>query len=332
MLQEFVIHVPASFDQSERATVWESLATAFPALPGGLREVATPAPRLPTELLWVRVPCADWRTFNFDPVPVDRQVHTAVDAGWLRIALVADETIGAASLLDAATELVTRYQRFVDRRNGASATPQFERLLAAHRALYDLSKPLVRADYEHAIDAWRWMLRLEPTASAAAQIAVLFHDVERLVSESDVRIEQHAPDYVAFKRAHAARGATLTRNALRPLALGGDLIDRAVDLVARHEVPGEDPDLRLINDADALSFFSLNACGFLDYYGAAHTEKKIDYTLGRLSPAALPRLRDVKLRGDFADLLRGRLVKACIELACGDLDGPDAGHAGSALH
>jgi hypothetical protein len=59
----------------------------------------------------------------------------------------------------------------------------------------------------------------------------------------------------------------------------------------------------LINDADALSFFSLNASGFLDYYGVEHTRKKIDYTLRRLRPDARARLRGVHLRRDVRALL-----------------------------
>src|SRR5205814_582070 len=83
----------------------------------------------------------------------------------------------------------------------------FDKVLARHCELHDMNKPLVAADFDHARDTWRWVLRLAPHASLAVQVAALFHDVERLASESEARIEHRAADYEAFKKAHAAAGA-----------------------------------------------------------------------------------------------------------------------------
>lgn len=203
--------------------------------------------------------------------------------------------------------VLTRYQRFLGRRNPASAGPAFTRVLACHRALHDCAKPLVRADFDHALDTWQWMLRLDPHAGVAVQIAALFHDVERLVSEADVRIEQHASDYRAFKDEHARRGAAMTRAALAATGLDAAIIDRAADLVARHEQPGEDAERLLLNEADALSFFSLNSTGFLRYYGVEHTRRKVAYTLARLREPAREvrwRLSRIGLHATVAEMLR----------------------------
>jgi hypothetical protein len=163
----------------------------------------------------------------------------------------------------------------------------------------------VAADLDHALDTWRWVLRLQPSASLAVQIAALFHDVERLIAEPDVRVEHHAADYAAFKQRHAARGAALTRAVLQPLGPDQALLAAVEALVAGHEQGAADPDRQLLNTADALSFFSLNACGFINYYGPAHTERKIAYTLDRLSPAARPWLGLIRHRRDvFALLVR----------------------------
>jgi hypothetical protein len=164
----------------------------------------------------------------------------------------------------------------------------------------------VSADYDHARDTWRWVLRLHPEASAAVQIAALFHDVERLVSESDQRIEHHAPDYAKFKDAHAAAGARLTAAALVGLGAPPGLVGRVAELVATHERPAGDEDKALLNEADALSFFSLNAPGFARYYGPAHTAKKVAYTLARLEPRGRQVLREIRHRADIA-----RLIEAC---------------------
>src|SRR5690606_31163380 len=76
----------------------------------------------------------------------------------------------------------------------------------------------------------------------------------------------------------------------------GALADRAADLIASsdREGPAADADGQLLADADALSFFALNADGYLTYYGLAHTRRKVAFTLSRMSEAAravLPALR-----------------------------------------
>jgi hypothetical protein len=212
---------------------------------------------------------------------------------------LADREDGAA----VAWEVLTRYQRFLGRRNGASRTALFDRVLAVHAGLHDASKPLVLADLAHAVDAWQWLLRLEPTASLAVQLATLFHDIERLESEADRRVEHHAPDYARFKAAHARRGADRTREVLRAAGVDGATAARAGDLVAAHERRGGDVEVDLLNDADALSFFSLNSAGYADYFGVEQTRKKIRYTLARLGPPARRRLARVRLRTDVERLL-----------------------------
>jgi hypothetical protein len=198
-------------------------------------------------------------------------------------------------LAAAALELLTRYQGLVGRRNEASSAPVFDRILARHRSLHDMSKPLVRADYLHALDAWQWVLRLEPAAGLAVQVAALFHDVERLLSEADARVEHHAADYQAFKDRHAARGAELTCALLEELDVDLATRERVRWLVKKHERPGADAALTLLNDADALSFFALNSSGFVRYFSPEHTRRKVAYTLARLRPQHHARLECMRL-------------------------------------
>jgi hypothetical protein len=211
---------------------------------------------------------------------------------------------GARDVEAATLEVVTRYQRFVGRRNDASRTPLFDAVLGAHRALHDVDKPLVRADLDHALDTWQWMLRLEPEATLAAQLAALFHDVERLESEADERVEHRAADYQSFKDAHARRGAERCFDVLRAAGVTEDVAARVRAIVAVHERRGADPEVDLLNDADALSFFSLNSPGYLDYFGEAQTRKKLAYTSSRASSRARDRLASVRLRPDVRALMR----------------------------
>jgi hypothetical protein len=211
---------------------------------------------------------------------------------------------GPAELLpQVALEVLTRYQSLQDRRNASSRTPQFDALLALHRDMHPLSKPLVRADFAHALDTWQWTLRLAHQASFEVQSAALFHDVERLVSECDARIEQHATDYQGFKDAHARAGSAVLLEVLGAVGVEPSRAVRACWLVAHHERQSGDEELALLNDADALSFFSLNAFGYLNYFGRAQTKMKVAYTLARLRPHARARLREVRLPGPVREML-----------------------------
>jgi hypothetical protein len=203
-----------------------------------------------------------------------------------------------------AREVLTRYQRLLGRRNEASDTRLFDTVLAVHEGLHDPSKPLAMADLAHAVDAWQWMLRLEPRASLAAQLAALLHDVERLESEADRRIEHEAPDYAHFKDAHARRGADRTREVLLAAGVDAATTTSACELVATHERRGRGLEVDLLNDADGLSFFSLNSPGYADYFGPEQTRKKVAYTLARLGSAARRRLGTVRLRADVERLVR----------------------------
>jgi hypothetical protein len=235
------------------------------------------------------VRASEWRSRDFDHWQFDLRIDGLAD----QPLLVGDD--GGSP--DLALEVLTRCQRAVGRRNVYSEGTLFDRILARHRALHDLERPLVRADYNHALDAWQWVLRLEPRASLAVQIAALFHDVERLLSESEARVEHLAGDYQRFKDAHALQGALMTRQALTEVgahALG----DRVASLVAAHERPSDDSEVRLLNDADALSFFSLNSSGYADYFGPEQTRKKVAYTWNRMGPAARAKLPAVRLRDD----------------------------------
>lgn len=271
------------------AAVERAIAAHFPSA-----SVRAPSPGVPA--VGVRA----WRAPGYDPQALDALLAEHATRGALRVALVLDEREGAS---DAAVQILTRAQAYLDRRNAASEGARFDRALDAHFALHDLDRELVRADYAHALDAWQWVLRLDPEAGLAVQLAALFHDVERLVSEPVVRIEQHAEDYASFKRAHARRGAELVTEALARIDLDPGTVRRVAELVATHEGDGASEDARLLNDADALSFFSRNSAGFADYYGAAHTRTKVQYTLARMSERASAALATVRLRGDVAAML-----------------------------
>src|SRR4051794_40742317 len=77
--------------------------------------------------------------------------------GWLLVRPEAALEPATETLL----QVLTRYQRLAPRVNAHSRDEVFLCALSVHRSLHDLQKPLVRADYEHALDVWQWVLRLD---------------------------------------------------------------------------------------------------------------------------------------------------------------------------
>jgi predicted metal-dependent HD superfamily phosphohydrolase len=241
---------------------------------------------------------SEWTGTGFDFWSFDCAADDLVHGGGT-LALLDDCAAGGLFPM----EVLSRCQRLIGRRNSHSQTAPFERALRAHAKLHDVSKPLVRADYNHSLDVWQWTLRLDPQAPQALQLAALFHDIERLVSEPDARVEQHAADYQRFKDEHARAGAAMAGSVLAGAGIPAHVVERVATLVATHESPSADAEAATLNDADALSFFSLNSSGYADYFGPEQTRKKAAWTWRRLSPGARSRMARIRLRHDVVQIL-----------------------------
>jgi hypothetical protein len=275
-----------------------AMAKLFPALPALASRAVGGAAAITAAPGEVTVPATVWQAPDFDPLALDDAMAATGESMAVRV-----EGSGDHQLRGVVLQVLTRCQRHLRTTNRNSDHPLFAQVLDLHRSLHDLQLPLVAADYHHTVDTWRWVLRLAPEASLEVQIAALFHDIERLVSEPLVRVEQLAPDYLAFKEAHAASGAHLTELSLARIGAPPALRRRVAALVATHEQPHRDEDAALLNEADALSFFSLNAPGFARHYGPEHTARKVAYTLARLGPRGRAQLAGIRHRADIAALI-----------------------------
>jgi hypothetical protein len=292
MLEQLTVLYPREqWQEQARGKLSAWLAAEFPSIFVGFDSVPAAAPAAVVASEWDRPEFDTWR---FD---CDVDDMASKDAFTL---LIADDR-GEQSQFP--LEVLNRVQRHIDRRNRHSQGQLFDRVLRRHRKLHDLSKPLVRADYNHALDVWQWVLRLDANASAALQLAALFHDVERLASEADERVEHLAEDYQSFKDAHARRGGEITASVLAEAGVPEAMRSRVAELVAIHEHQSDDAEVALLNDADALSFFSLNSNGYADYFGPEQTRKKVAYTLNRMRGGARKRLETIHLRNDVAQAL-----------------------------
>ncbi|HEY0142110.1 MAG TPA: DUF4202 family protein [Thermoanaerobaculia bacterium] len=296
MLEQLTVLYPReAWNEGARGTLSARLAAEFPSIFVGF-DTERDAPPLLRASEWGR---DDFDAWQFD-VALDEMAREPFTL------LIADDN---GRRPEFPLEVLNRCQRHVGRRNRHSQGQLFTRVLQRHRKLHDLAKPLVRADYNHALDVWQWMLRLEPNASVAVQFAALFHDVERLSSESDARVEHLAADYQSFKDAHAAKGGEMTREELGAAGVDPKTAERVAQIVAAHERQGDDPEVALLNDADALSFFSLNSHGYANYFSPEQTRKKVAYTLNRMRPAARSKMSSIALRPDIREMVERAMVE-----------------------
>jgi hypothetical protein len=197
-----------------------------------------------------------------------------------------------------ACEMLTRYQRFIVRRNEASSTVVFDDVLTLHAALYDSE---LEVELAHALDAWQWTLRLDPDASLAVQVAALFHDLERLDKDAQERMEHRAPER---GRDMGPRSPAWRRMAslLEEAGLSAGAIAHVEEILAGAEPRAHD--MSILDEADALSFLSLESSRYADHFGLAQTRRKVTHTIGRLGPRAREKLALVRLRPDIDRLLR----------------------------
>lgn len=238
-----------------------------------------------------------WRGGEIDWWDFDRSVDARGERGGVCLRLSWRRPATAREARGLMWQVLLRCQRWAWRTTAHSRFV-IEVVLPRYRRLHPMSRPLAIADWAHAVDTWQWTVALNPEASCAVQTAALLHDIERLSSEVSARREHLSSDYRAFKRGHAATGAAMARAFLRHrCAASTVLADRVTDLVAGSDREWEAPrelERQLLADADALSFFALNATGFVDYHDPAHTRRKVAFTLARMSERArawLPALR-----------------------------------------
>ncbi|HYL05861.1 MAG TPA: hypothetical protein VE075_07465 [Thermoanaerobaculia bacterium] len=272
----------------------QALTAAVPPVP------ARGAGRLPG----LDLTLAAWASDAFSLGDFDRYAEAlAADAAGAAFEIRLSGETGR--LAPAARQIALRCQRLAGRRNAASSGEAFDRVLASHRRLRDLPLPSAAAVYAHALDTWQWLLRLDPEASLALQLAALFHEADG-PSQPDGR-----------------NGAWMTDELLAEAGLDLATRVRVHRLIAGREAP----DRALLDEADALSWFSLGSPGCRCELGADSAARRVAGALARLSPVSRAWLRGLRLRGEVARLASlGADLPSGPELA---EHAVPAGHAGA---
>ena len=149
----------------------------------------------------------------------------------------------------------------------------------------------VPEDPRHADNTLEWLLRLEPDAGEALQLAALAHDIDRAIEEIKVRRADFG-DYDVFKAAHARHGAELLRPILTACGVERNITEEACRLVEFHEVGG-DPGSDLLKDADSISYFDVNLPLYFQREGWAETKRRSLWGYRRLSARARRIVEDI---------------------------------------
>ncbi len=154
------------------------------------------------------------------------------------------------------------------------------------------------------------MLRLDPKAGQALEIAALAHDIDRAVETRKVRRRDY-DDYEAFKAAHARNGANILQAILKECGVAKPTADETCRLVARHEVGG-DHRSDLLRDADGISYFEVNLPFYYEREGWEETKRRCIWGYRRLSV----RGREIAKRITYEDEALTRLLEVVIQEAC----------------
>jgi hypothetical protein len=183
-----------------------------------------------------------------------------------------------------------------------------------------LADSKVPEDPLHAENTLEWLLRLDPKADEALQIAALAHDIERAVEARKV-LRADYDDYDAFKAAHAQNGAKILRAILDKCGVANPIAGEACRLVTLHEVGGDprsnllkhevggDPRSNLLKDADGISYFAVNMPWYYRREGWEETKRRCIWGYRRLSARTKEIAKNITYRDEVLTCLLKEAVR-----------------------
>jgi hypothetical protein len=160
----------------------------------------------------------------------------------------------------------------------------------------------VPEDPIHSTNTLEWLLKFEPDADEALQLAALGHDIDRAVEANKV-LRTDFSDYDDFKAAHARHSAEMLLEILQQCRVEDpSLADELYRLVCLHEVGG-DARSDLLVDVDSLSYFDVNLSLYRDRNSHAETLRRCVWGYRRLSNRARVIASQLYSHGDELALL-----------------------------
>lgn len=165
----------------------------------------------------------------------------------------------------------------------------------------------VPEDPPHSKNVLRWILKLDPKADRALQIAALGHDIERAFKDRKVK-RQDYKNYDQFKEAHAQNSVVILKEIMTECHLDEKIRDDVCQLVRRHETGGNER-TDLLKNADAISFFEVNLPLYYARNNSEEVQRRCLWGLKRLSL----RLKKVVAGFSYKNEQLASLMRVCIE-------------------
>ena len=168
----------------------------------------------------------------------------------------------------------------------------------------------VPEDPIHSTNTLEWLLKFEPDADEALQLAALGHDIDRAVEANKV-LRTDFSDYDDFKATHARHSAEMLLEILQQCRVEDpSLADELYRLVCLHEVGG-DARSDLLVDVDSLSYFDVNLPLYRDRNSRAETLRRCVWGYRRLSNRARVIASQLYSHGDeLAPLMEEAAIQA----------------------
>ena len=170
-----------------------------------------------------------------------------------------------------------------------------------------IKESLVPEDLIHSKNTLEWLLKLNPDADEALQIAALGHDIERAIEGRKVKREDFK-NYDEFKDTHASNSAKVMTEIMEECDISKRLADDIFSLVRYHET-GNTKRIDILRDVDSISFFHVNLPYYFIRNGAEETKKRCLWGYRRLSGY----LKRIVSEFVYHNKELEALVKACID-------------------
>jgi len=163
-----------------------------------------------------------------------------------------------------------------------------------------------KTDPAHSKGTKKWLLKLNPNADDALQIAALAHDIERGYYKGK-KSKEDPNNYDKHKEENSKRSAEVICDILKKYDFDKKFITRVRHLVLKHEIGG-DEELNILKDADSISFFEENLEYYFHKYGEEKVRFKIKYMFDRMSKKAQEivkklKYNDKKLNSIFQEIV-----------------------------
>lgn len=213
----------------------------------------------------------NWQNQRADIAGFDRLLDKVSGDGDFRLSLLARDWLEG---LQAALELLNRYQRLLPLPIDYRPLPRLQEVLNARRLL-------TTSRTGH--DGWRWLLRLNQLPSRALELAALFRDVLTPSHDNGTRAVWASLGCLGFSRQ--------------------DLL-RAAELAGRSEA-GErhSPELLLLSDAADLTFFSAQSWQFHRDHAPVEMREELTSRISRMTPRALCLALGTRQHPDVSQML-----------------------------